>query len=52
MEMLSKLNPIKWCHFQHQLKYFAVVQNKRTKIPIKGIFKFLNILISKNYKPY
>ena len=29
--MLSKLNPVKWCHFQHQLKYFAVVQNKKNK---------------------
>ena len=31
MEMLSKMNPINWCHFQHQLKYFCMELYKKNK---------------------
>ena len=48
--MLSETNSIKWYPLQPQIKYFYVEQLKKNKIPIKGIFNFLNILISKNCK--
>ena len=29
--MLSKMNPINWCHFQHQQKYFCMELYKKNK---------------------